>query len=59
VAEVNKVYAGFLYWFLIDELKKGVLEKNAHIVVVNVEKKFMKTKVGLLLLQKALTDIDK
>jgi len=60
VAEVNKVYAGFLYWLLIDEpKKKGVPEKNAHIVVVNVEKKFMKTKVGLLLLQKALTDIDK
>ena len=59
VAEVNKVYAGFLYWFLRDETKKGVSKKNAHIVVVNVEKKFMKTNVGLLLLQKALTDIDK
>ena len=59
VAEINKVYAGFLYWFLIDEPKKGVLEKNAHIAIVNVKKKYTKTKVGLKLLQKALTDIDK
>ncbi len=59
VAEVNKVYAGFLYWFLMDEQNKdGVSEKNAHIVVVKIEKKFLNAKVGLLLLQTALKDID-
>lgn len=58
VAEVKKEYAGFLYWFLQEKKKKGVSKKNAQIVAVNVEKKFMKTKVGSLLLQKALTDIE-
>ena len=59
VAEVNKIYAGFLYWFVRDESKKGVIEKNAHIVKVKVEKRFWKNDVGLLLLKKALTDIEK
>ena len=59
VAEVNKVYAGFLYWFVRDEPKKGILEKNAHIVNVKVEKRFLKNDVGLSLLKKALTDIEK
>jgi len=58
VAEVNNVYAGFLYWILLDELKKGVPEKNAYIVIVNVEKKYTKKKVGLKLIKKALNDIE-
>lgn len=58
VAEVNKEYAGFLYWFLRDEMIAGVSKKNAYIVAVNVEKKYIKNNIGILLLQKALSDIE-
>lgn len=59
VAEVNNVFAGFLYWIALDEQRDGVTKKNAHIVILNIEKRFLKTNVGDSLLGKALKDIDK
>lgn len=59
VAEINNVFAGFLYWIVLDEQRDGVTKKNAHIVILNIEKRFWKTNVGDSLLGKALKDIDK
>jgi len=58
VAEVKEVFAGFLYWIVLDEQRDGVTKKKAHIVRLNVEKRFWKTNVGDSLLGKALKDID-
>lgn len=58
VAEVNNIFAGFLYWIILDEQKGGASKKNAHIVVVNVEKRFRKKNVGDSLLGTALKDLD-
>ena len=58
VANVNEIFAGFLYWIVLDEQRGGETKKNAYIGRLNVEKRFWKTNVGDSLLGKALKDID-
>lgn len=60
VAEVEGVYAGFLYWFKATKPRgDSAVKAYAQIAEIHIKRAFWKTKVGLALLARALKDIEK